>query len=235
MYNVLLIRPLEDAVPLGKILKSKGVESHLYPLFEPIFLPLPFLETPQALIITSKNALRAMKAYEELKEIPLYTVGDQTATIAQQMGFSKVLNASGTSRELTELILKHAHPEKGRLYHLSGELIKTDIVNTLQSKGFQAERHIVYRIQAAKDLPPPLLSSLQNKKISHVMFFSPHTTSIFVTLLKKNKLEGAASQIISLCLSLDVAQQASQLQWKDIWISPQPTTQNMTGYFDEEK
>jgi hypothetical protein len=67
------------------------------------------------------------------------------------------------------------------------------------------------------------------------MFFSPHTTTIFVKLVIKNALEKIASRMTALCLSHDVAEEAGFLKWKKIWVSPQPATQNMTGYFDEEK
>jgi uroporphyrinogen-III synthase len=168
MRRVLLIRPLEDALPLANILKSKGVESLLHPLFEPRFLPLPLLKTPQALIITSKNALRALEGYEELKKIPLYVVGDQTADLAQVNGFLNVFSASGTTQELTKLILCHAHPEKGVLYHLAGEVVKGNIVHELNFRGFEAERHIVYHIQEAENLSEPLLND------PHYVFFSPY-------------------------------------------------------------
>jgi uroporphyrinogen-III synthase len=234
MPRVLLIRPLEDALPLAKVLESKGVEPLLYPLFEPRFFPLPPLKTPQAFIITSKNALRAIEGYEELKKIPLYVVGDQTAGLAQAKGFSKVLSASGTSQELTELILDHAHRDKGILWHLTGEVMKGNIVSTLRTNGFKAERHIVYYIQTAENLPEPLLIDLQKENISHVMFFSPRTTTIFINLILKNVLEKKASQMIALCLSHDVAEEVGCLKWKKIWISSQPATENMIGYFDEE-
>ena len=191
MPSVLLIRPMEEALPLSKILKSKGVKSLLHPLFEPRFLFLPLLKTPQALIITSKNALRAIQGHENLKNVPLYVVGDQTAQLAQDMGFARVTMASGTSQELTKLILNHAHREKGILWHLSGEVVKGNIIKELRAEGFKAERHITYYIKDAEKLPSSLLSDLQNQKISHVMFFSPRTTTIFVNLMNKNNLERA--------------------------------------------
>ena len=275
MHRVLLIRQIEEALPLAKLLELKGIESCVYPLFEPIFLSIPSLEKPQGLIITSKNALRAIenelylntglprrcaprndeggkvqsqtslrgallrskpeKIFQRLQKIPLYTVGDQTAQFAHSLGFSKIFNASGTSQDLIHLILQHAQREKGILWHLSGEIIKGNIVETLQSKGFEAERHIVYGIDETKNFPPALLSALQNQMISHVMFFSPRRTTNFVTIIKKNKLEEATRSMTSLCLSQDVAEKAAELNWGKIWISPQPTTQNMMRYFDAEK
>ena len=235
MRRVLLIRQMEEALPLAKLLELKGVESCLYPFFKPHFLSFPPLKNPQALIITSKNALRALEGREDVKNLPLYVVGDQTAYLAKNMGFSHVLSASGTSQELTHLILHHAQREKGILWHLSGEIIKGNIVKTLQLKGFEAERRIIYHIEEIKDFPIPLLTDLQNQKISHVMFFSPHTTSIFVKLLKKNGLEEKTSHMTSLCLSQDIAKKALELKWKKSWICSPPMAQNMIEYFNEEK
>ncbi len=232
MHSVLLIRPKEDSLPFAKILKSKGITPFLYPLFKAIFLPFVPPKNPQALIITSKNALRAFQDYQVLKNIPLYVVGDQTASLAHQLGFSKVLSASGTAQDLINLISRTAHPGEGTLWHLSGEVIKRDLVRDLESKGFQAARKVVYQIEGINTLPPPLVSQLQNQEISHVMFFSPQTTALFINLLIKKGLEDNTPQMISLCLSDDVAKKALSLKWKEIWISPKPTTKNMLEYFD---
>lgn len=234
MNRVLLIRPMDDALPLAKILKSKGIESLLYPLFTPRFLPFVPLKDPQAFIITSKNALRALEGHKNLREVPLYVVGDQSAQLAKKMGFSNVVSALGTSQELIQLILNHARHDAGILWHLSGERIKENIVQALQAKGFKAERKIVYCIEEIA-VDPSLFEDLQNQKISHVMFFSPHTTQIFIHLLKKKSIEKVTSQMIALCLSQDIAEETMSLDWKKIWISPRPATQNMVEYFNDKK
>ena len=235
MARVLLIRSQEEADALAKDLQSKGIESVHHPLFAARFFPIPVLKAPQALIITSKNALRALKGIDELKNIPLYGVGNQTALFAQQLGFSNVTSASGTSKELLELILEKADPSKGVMYHLSGTIIKEDLVEKLRVAGFKAKRHIVYQIEDYEELPVALLSSLKNHQISHVMFFSPRTTELFVNLLSKYKVEKEACIMTALCVSHSVAEKAKLLQWAKIWISLQPTIQSMAGYFDEEQ
>jgi len=235
MRLALIIRPLRDALPLAKALESKGVESYLCPLYHPSFFSIPPLKNPQALILTSKNALRAIENQEALKKMPLYAVGDKTAQLAHDMGFFEVMNASGTSQELIQCILQRAHPKAGILWHLSGEIVKGNIVETLNAKGFEAQQRIVYRIEQTKNLPAPLLSHLQNQKLTHVLFFSSHTTLLFVNLLKMNGLEKLACQMRAICLSQDVALKASTLTWKEIWISLKPTAQSMMRYFDEKR
>lgn len=235
MKDVLLIRPIEDALPIAKILKSKGIEPLLYPLFIPRLLSISLPKDPQAFIITSKNALRAIEEHKELRKTPLYVVGEQTAQLAKEMGFTTILSALGTSQELTQLILNHAHPDKGILWHLSGKLVKGNIVQELQDKGFKAERKIVYRIEEIDHVDPLLFDDIQNQRVSHVMFFSPHTTQMFINLMKKKRLEEKTSQMTALCLSQDIAEKALILKWKKIWISSSPTTRNMIEYFNEKK
>jgi uroporphyrinogen-III synthase len=235
MKFALIFRPLRDALPLAGELKSKGVEPYLCPLYHPCFLPLLPLENPQALIVTSKNALRALESHDDLKKLPLYAVGDETAALAQGMGFPEVISASGTSQELIQCILKRAHSKAGILWHLSGQIVKGNIVETLIEKRFEAQRRIVYSVEEAKNLPDPLLSHLQNQKIAYVLFFSSHTALLFVNLLKIYGLEKSACKMRAICLSQAIALKASMLTWKEIWISPKPTAQSMMSYFNEKR
>lgn len=232
--RALVIRQQEEALPLAKALREKGVEPYLYPLFTPHFLPLPPLENPQGFIITSKNALRALEGREELKKLPLYVVGDQTAQFAKAMGFSTVFNASGTSKELISLILQKASHNRGVLWHLSGDVIRGNIVETLKKEGFESRRYIIYHLKERDDLPLALVDDLHHQRLSHVLFFSPRTTTAFVNLLKKNGLETLTAPMTSLCLSQNVVEKALSLNWKKVWVSPRPTVQDMIGYFNEK-
>lgn len=233
--RVLLIRPPGDALPIATLLKSKGIALSHYPLFKPHFFPIPPLGNPQALIITSKNSIRALEGYEDLKKIPLYAIGDKTAELAKEKGFVNVFNAAGTSQDLIKLIVKTGQKDKRILWHLSGEEVKGNIIEALTLAGFEARRQIVYRIEDVMDLPSSLYAELTNNSISHIIFCSPRTTAAFITLLKKNKLEKSACKMISLCLSQDVGEQALDLKWKKVWISPKPNLNDLLGYFDDER
>ncbi len=235
MSHVLLIRALEDALPLASHLEALGKKVLCYPLFEPVFFAISPLENPQALLITSKNALRAIKNNSYLKKIPLYVVGDQTAALAHQLGFITVFSAKGNSRDLQELVARQARPDAGILYHLSGETIKGDIVRELRVLGFKAQRQVVYQINDIEHFSNSLTTDFFNKKISHVLFFSPRTTELFINLVKASKLEKEIALNKALCLSYDIAEKAQKILWKEIWISPHPSTHNILGYFDDGK
>ncbi len=234
MYHVLIIRSLKDAVPMEMALRSKGIEVSHYPLFNPQFFPIPPLNNPQALIVTSKNAIRALAGYDTLKQIPLYAVGDQTGEFAKHSGFFNVLSASGTSEELIQLIVKTERQGKGILWHLSGEHAQGNIIEALTLAGLEAKQQVVYRIEDAIELPQSLCREIKNHSISHVFFCSPRTTSLFINLLKKKRLAKNACHIISLCLSEDVKEKALGVNWRKVWISPRPSINDLMGYFDEE-
>lgn len=233
--RVLIIRSLEDALSMITVLQSKGIVVSHHPLFKPHFLPIPPLLNPAALIVTSKNAIRALKDADELKGLPLYSVGDKTAELAKQYGFLKVASASGASQDLIKLIVKIPLRSKGILWYLSGEKITRNITDSLNQEGFKAKRQIVYRIEDALDLPETLCHELKNHTLSHVLLCSSRTTAVFVDLLKKKKLEMRTCQITALCLSEEIKEKALDLQWKELWLSPKPNINNLMGYFDGER
>ncbi len=231
MRSILIIRQKEEAEALADLLIGKGVTPYLCPLFTPHFFPPPSLTGVQGLIITSKNALRALRGRDEFLNIPLYVGGDETADFAKNMGFSTVLSASGATNELIHLIRQEVRPEGGILWYLSGEVIRGTLQETLRMAGFHVKRHIVYQIEQAKDFPTSFALDLKAHVISHVLLFSPHTTILFSRLLKERGLDQYMPQITAVCLSAEVAAAATRLAWKDVWISPHPTVQAMMAYF----
>ncbi len=235
MSRVLITRPLRDALPLQAVLKSKGFDSLVAPVYESHFFPLLPLESPQALIITSKNALRSIENDQDLKNIPLYGVGDETTRLAQEMGFIRTFNASGTGQDVIKLIIETADPKKGTLYHLSGDVIKVDFIKELAPKGFQVKRQIVYTMKESSHFPITVIDGFRYQNITHVMFFSSRTAKTFANLLQKSGLDHQTSSMVALCLSNNIAEAIHTLRWKTIWVSKLPNENNMIEYFNGNK
>lgn len=231
MRSILIIRQKEEAEALADLLTAKGLTPYLCSLFTPRFFPPPFLKRAQGLIITSKNALRALRGRDEFLNIPLYVVGDETATFAKNMGFSTVLSASGTANDLVHLIRQKATPAGGILWYLSGEVIRGTLQEILAISGFHVKRHKIYQIEREENFSASFALDLKARVISHVLLFSPHTTILFIHLLKERGLDQCMSQITAVCLSAEVAAAASRLGWKNVWISSHPTIQAMMAYF----
>lgn len=231
MRHILIIRQQEEGDLLVKRIQEKNDVAYVFPLFEPSFFPPPSFSSGQGLIITSKNALRAFELYSFMPTIPLYCVGDETAAFAKSLGFPTVLSASGNKEDLVDLICTQGTPSQGPLVYYSGEIIKNGFVEALEGAGFTMKRFIVYKLIPKTSLPTPLYGLLSQGTLTHVLFFSPATTALFIHLLKKSGLTSASSTMTSLCLSPDVVKEAKKVTWKKIWTSPYPTLAAMMDYF----
>ncbi len=235
MRHVLLIRQSEESVSLADRLLAKDISCSLYPLLAPRFLPSPTLLHPQALMMTSKNAVRALGEHSPYRHLPLYVVGDETAAFAKKYGYDTIHNASGTVEDLVDCVSATASRIQGTLWHLSGDVVRGNLVHILREKGFDAERRIVYRMEEAQALPPSLIQELQDGRMTDVLFLSPRTATLFGALLAQAGLEGATSKMTALCLSQNVVQRITHLTWGLVWVSPKPTLDALMGYFDEKE
>jgi uroporphyrinogen-III synthase len=93
--RLLVTRPEPDASRQADKLRAMGHDPVLAPLMT--IQPIPDaslqLEGAQALIVTSRNALRAIATRPELeraRKLPLYAVGDATAREAAALGFARL-------------------------------------------------------------------------------------------------------------------------------------------------
>ena len=119
-------RPIEDAGALRAQLIAQGHEVTLEPLLrieyfddEPIEL-----DDAQALIATSKNALRALAGRPEedaCKSMPLFAVGRGTAQAAKAMGFETIIEGPSSAAALVGLIVNPASVNEVALVHLAAE------------------------------------------------------------------------------------------------------------------
>ena len=91
--RVLVTRPEPDATRQAERLAARGHEPVLAPLLaiESATDTPPELEGAQALIVTSRNALRALASHPDLAtalQLPLFAVGEATAKAATDLGFT---------------------------------------------------------------------------------------------------------------------------------------------------
>ena len=88
-------------------LRARGYVVLLAPVlkFEPVALPGESETGYGAVIVTSANAMRAVAPQLRdlgLLELPLFAVGEHTASAARDAGFAKVIVADGDAAALRE-------------------------------------------------------------------------------------------------------------------------------------
>src|SRR3954471_9211678 len=97
---VLVTRPHPDDETTAGALRARGFEVLQAPMLR--FEPVPFHDDADAsysaVIVTSTNALRGLAPHlagSRLLKLPLFAVGERTASAARDAGFGNVMTAKG--------------------------------------------------------------------------------------------------------------------------------------------
>lgn len=230
--HVLVTRPRSDAQDMCAALEAAGHQVSVEPLLEIELAPVgsALLTDVQALVLTSRNALRALSASPALydaRRLPVFAVGPGTATLARQAGFGTVFAGEGTARDLADLIANHRRPEDGVLLHLAGEILAFDLKGDLEARGYTVSQTTVYRAVASQSLSESVVHALAALSIDAVMLMSPRTAAVYADLVARHELAEAARTPIYLCLSLAVASALAPLAPHRIAVADQPSSQEM--------
>ena len=212
--RILVTRPEPDGSQKAATLAARGHEVVLAPLLTIEFIgdvPLQ-LDGAQALIATSRNALRALarnKERDAALKLPLFAVGEGTARLAQELGFADVTLGLGTGSELAALIAGELRPEDGSLVHLAGETLAFDLKGALEERGFAVRQPVLYRAEAVESLPAEAAKLLGSGGFEGVILMSPRTAQIFVALARSLRTATQAKRLVCYCLSKAVAEEAA--------------------------
>jgi uroporphyrinogen-III synthase len=202
--RVLITRPESDAFKTAEVLKARGHEAVLAPLF--VVKPLSHLLVlgPDAFLATSANALRALNCSGVDRAKPMFAVGNATATEAKTQGFTDIRSAAGDSSDLAKLV--RSQLKKGmRLGYLTGKPRNDEAVRAL-SDMYAVETVEIYETVAADHLPDPAREGLESGTLDAVMHFSPRAAVVFGELADKAGLFSLAEQLLHIFISQAAAQ-----------------------------
>ncbi len=214
--RLLVTRPEPDALRLGAVLEEAGHEAVVEPLLSVSFDggdPID-VDGAQALIATSRNGLRALKASPALAEarhLPLFAVGKATAAEARTLGFEVVVTGAGTAAELVTHIVSALDPAAGLLVHLAGDSLAGDLAGDLEAHGFRVLQPVVYRMVPATTFADTTVEQLARGEIDGVILLSPRTAAIYAALVRRHDLMAAVRRMPHFCLSAAVARRLEPL------------------------
>ena len=222
--RILVTRPGEDGISLAELLNVAGINSIVDPLMsiQQIHGPQLKLEGVQALLLTSANGVRALVNRSSRRDIPIYAVGEATATSARKFGFLQVHSADGNVDMLVDLVENILKPEDGSLLHIAGSSIAGDLIKLLSNRGFQCSREILYKTNNSRRLLESTIADIKQNKIDAVMLYSPRSAEIFVNLIRKARLIRSCQNITLICLSDAVYKKTLKIQWKAVKTSSEP-------------
>jgi len=217
--RLLIPRPQPDADELAADLTARGHACVIAPVLE--ILPCDAdidLSSVQALLVTSRNGVRALSAAIDRRDIPLLAVGPGSAKEAQAAGFS-TLAAAGDVGALGALVRETLRPEAGRLLWITGKNVRGDLRADLRAAGYQVVRHVLYEARPVTVLPSEGVAALQGHEIDGALFFSPRTAQSFVRILTMAGLSDATQTVTAFCLSPAVAAALSGIRWNGMEIA----------------
>ena len=225
-------RPMADAAGLRAQLIAQGHEVTTEALLEIEYFrdEAIDLEDAQALIATSRNALRALKGHpveEACKTVPIFVVGRATARLANEMGFETVIEGPSTARALLGLILNAAEVNDGALVHLSAENVAYNLCEELRRLGYHVFQPILYRSRRIEVLSGTLQRNLSLGRIDGVLLLSGRTAEAYASTMITHGLLGAAQKMTHFCLSEAVAEKLSLLQPVKVEIATSPNLDEM--------
>ncbi|WP_051013884.1 uroporphyrinogen-III synthase [Pararhodospirillum photometricum] len=245
--RALITRPRDDAERVALPLRERGIDIVFEPLLvihvrgsdrRPFWRRDPLksdLAKAQGLIFSSANGVRAFAAASKERRLPVYAVGDLTARVAREVGFTQVHSAEGDVVALGEMIRRLAQPSRGPLVHAAGSKVAGDLPGALAPAGFEIRRHVLYEALPARALSPETVRAFQAGTLDAVLLFSPRTAATFATLVRDAGLTGVLSKVTVYALSPAVAQALGDLSFHAVRVAAEPTQESLLAALDADR
>ncbi len=221
--RALVTRPEEDAADTAARLEAMGIEPVVAPVtrIERVARGPLDLDGAQALLVTSRNGVRALADATAVRDIPLLAVGESTAALAREAGFRSVASADGASEDLVRLSVSMLDPASGRLVHAAGEAAGNALCQALAAQGFAAKPEALYRAIPVA-LPEHVRELLAAGGIAFALFFSAGAARAFAELLSEERAERWCGRMTAICLSDRIAEAAAALPWHGVRHAARP-------------
>ena len=211
---VLVTRLHPDDEGTANALRARGFEVLRAPMLR--FAPVPFQDDADArygaVIVTSANALRAIEpqlAGSRLLKLPLFAVGQHTASAARDAGFDQVIAAKGDASALRDLVLESVKAKRlkraSTLLYLAGADLARDLAGELSEKGLTVVTHTTYRMLPTSSLPREVCDAFVANQIEAVLHYSRRSARAFLDAARAGGVEISALALPQCCISTAVA------------------------------
>jgi uroporphyrinogen-III synthase len=215
---VLVTRPHPDDEATAAALRAKGFEVILAPMLR--FEPVAFHDDEDArygaVVVTSANALRGIAPHlqgsrqgSRLLKLPLFAVGEHTASAAHRAGFDNVIPANGDAASLRDSVLASVKAKELKktspVLYLAGADLARDLAGELGERGFTVVTHTTYRMIPVSSLPREACDAFAASGIEAVLHYSRRSARAFLNAARAGGVEISALAIPQCCISGAVA------------------------------
>jgi uroporphyrinogen-III synthase len=211
---VLVTRPHPDDETTAAGLRARGFEVLQAPMLrlEPVAFSDDMDAHYGAVIVTSANALRGIEPHlkgHRLLELPLFAVGEHTASAARRAGFTHVISANGAAAGLRDLVLARVKTKQlkkaSALLYLAGADLARDLAGELGGHGLRVVTQTTYRMSPVASLPREVCDAFAANRIEAVLHYSQRSARAFLDAARAGGVEISALAIPQCCISPAVA------------------------------
>jgi uroporphyrinogen-III synthase len=238
---VLVTRPQPDDETTAASLRARGFEVLKAPMLR--FEPVAFQEDADArfgaVIVTSANALRGIEPHlagSLLLKLPLFAVGEHTASGARRLGFENVIPAGGDAAALRDLVLASvktkALKKTSPLLYLAGADLARDLAGELGARGFTLVTQTTYRMAPVSSLPDETVEAFAANRIEAVLHYSRRSARAFLEAARAAGIEISALSIPQCCLSDGVATVLRDAGAPQVMVAASPDENALFGALD---
>jgi uroporphyrinogen-III synthase len=238
---VLVTRPQPDDETTAASLRARGFEVLKAPMLR--FETVAFQEDADtrygAVIVTSANALRGIEPHlagSRLLKLPLFAVGEHTASGARRLGFENVIPASGDAAALRDLVLAsvktRALKKTSPLLYLAGADLARDLAGELGARGFTVVTQTTYRMAPVTGLPRETVEAFAANRIEAALHYSRRSARAFLEAARAAGVEISALSIPQCCLSDGVATVLRDAGATQVMVAASPDENALFGALD---
>jgi uroporphyrinogen-III synthase len=221
-YLALVTRPIEDFPGTAAALAAIGWDALACPCQRIVLRPGLGAPGPaQALLLTSRNAVRALAGEVAWQALPAFCVGDATATAARAAGWRQVVSADGDARDLSRVVARQLAPQAGSLVLATANGAGAPLARLLRDAGFRVRRRVVYAMQPASALPGAAISALRQGLVHTVLFHAGGAARLFMAAIHAAGLAQSLRIVEACTISKMAAASLSRAPGDNAWRSIQ--------------
>ncbi len=216
MKPLLIVRAEPSAQQSMVRARERALDAHSFPLFA--MLPLPWkAPDPKAytgLMLTSANAVRlGGNELMQLRSMPVFAVGEATATAARDAGFLSLVTGDA---DVTRLLARLATLGPQKLLHLCGADYAAAEMGLIE-----LDRIVVYRADLVA--PPAALLAMLTKP-SVIAVHSPRAGTRIASICDDHHINRSMISIVAISTK---AAHAAGSGWQKLAIASKPSDEDV--------
>jgi len=232
--RILVTRPKEDAARFAELARARGHEAVCASVLSVHFYDGPELTLGgvSAVLATSANGVRAFARRTGNRELPVFTVGPQTADAARRAGFAHIECADGDAATLAAAVPGWVKPDDGILLHAASAGNDGRLKALLAEEGYMVDLAELYDVIPAHKLPEAARHPLASGKLDAVVVFSPRSAQTLRDCVVRAGLTQACERLSAACISQATADGLSPLAFRHVAVAARPNQDALLDCLD---